>query len=88
MGVSVTFCGAAGEVTGSCHLVRAGGYQLLLDCGLIQGNPAAERRNHDPFPFDPVIGIRFTRDGHMPCDEKGFPKAPNSEQMGRILELG
>jgi metallo-beta-lactamase family protein len=51
--MDIQFLGAAREVTGSCMLVRAGGHQLLLDCGLIQGAPADEARNRDPFPFDP-----------------------------------
>jgi len=50
----VTFHGGAGEVTGSCHLVEAGGRRLLLDCGLVQGTRAEEQRNREPFPFDPA----------------------------------
>jgi metallo-beta-lactamase family protein len=49
----VHFHGAAGEVTGSLHEVEAAGQRLLLDCGMIQGSPEAERRNADPFPFEP-----------------------------------
>ena len=48
----VHFHGAAGEVTGSLHEVEAAGRRILLDCGMIQGSPEAERRNSDPFPFD------------------------------------
>lgn len=44
--------GAAGRVTGSCHLVQAGDFRILLDCGLIQGRRADEALNEDPFPFD------------------------------------
>ncbi|NIP72712.1 MAG: MBL fold metallo-hydrolase [Gammaproteobacteria bacterium] len=47
------FWGAAGEVTGSCHLVEAGGRRVLIDCGLIQGPPEREARNREAFPFDP-----------------------------------
>lgn len=50
----VTFHGAAGEVTGSMHLVEAAGKRILLDCGMIQGRREAELRNFDPFPFDPA----------------------------------
>lgn len=46
--------GAAQEVTGSCHLIEANGYRVLLDCGLIQGSPEEEAHNNDPFPFDPA----------------------------------
>ena len=44
--------GAVGRVTGSCHLVEAGGFRILLDCGLIQGRRSDESLNEDPFPFD------------------------------------
>src|SRR6056297_58124 len=50
----IEFCGAAREVTGSCHLVRVGGRRILLDCGLIQGRRADEDRNREPFPFAPA----------------------------------
>lgn len=50
----ITFHGAAGEVTGSCHLVEAAGKRLLLDCGLVQGSRKDEARNRESFPFDPA----------------------------------
>lgn len=49
----ISFHGAAGEVTGSLHLVEAAGERVLLDCGMIQGSPEAEARNADAFPFEP-----------------------------------
>ena len=49
----VTFHGAVGEVTGSCHEVEANGHRLLLDCGMIQGSDFDEARNSEPFPFEP-----------------------------------
>ncbi len=51
--LQVEFLGATGEVTGSCYLVRALGHRILVECGMIQGTPAHERRNRDPFPFEP-----------------------------------
>ena len=48
----VHFHGAAGEVTGSMHLVEAGGKRVLLDCGMCQGSREMEASNADPFPFD------------------------------------
>jgi metallo-beta-lactamase family protein len=36
--VKIKFCGAAREVTGSCHLLTLeSGFTILLDCGLYQG---------------------------------------------------
>ena len=52
--MQVQFHGAAGEVTGSMHLVEAGGRRVLLDCGMYQGGRALEARNLEPFPFDPA----------------------------------
>lgn len=50
--MEIEFYGAAGMVTGSCHILRVGDSQVLLDCGMIQGGRKAESRNRDPFPFD------------------------------------
>ncbi len=50
--MKITFCGAAGEVTGSCHLLEAGGKKILIDCGMFQGSQYADERNHEKFPFD------------------------------------
>ena len=52
--MEIRFHGAAGEVTGSCHLVEVGGRRVLLDCGVIQGDRRDEERNREPFPFDPT----------------------------------
>jgi len=46
--------GAAGCVTGSCHLIEVGDIRILLDCGLVQGGRKDEARNAAPFPFDPA----------------------------------
>lgn len=51
--MELNFHGAAGVVTGSCHHVKVGNHQLLLDCGLFQGPREEEARNVAPFPFDP-----------------------------------
>ena len=58
--MKITFCGAAGEVTGSQHLIECGKLTILLDCGLFQGHRAESRRKnenffHDPSNLDAVI---------------------------------
>jgi metallo-beta-lactamase family protein len=50
--MEIEFFGAAGEVTGSCHVLTVGGRQLLLDCGMVQGGRDAPQRNREPFPFE------------------------------------
>jgi metallo-beta-lactamase family protein len=53
--MQVTFYGAAGGVvTGSSHLLKAAGKQILLDCGMVQGDHNADATNAKPFGFDPV----------------------------------
>jgi metallo-beta-lactamase family protein len=49
----VTFCGACGSVTGSSTLLRWGDTQLLVDCGLYQGDEELEQLNWRKFVFAP-----------------------------------
>lgn len=51
--MKLEFYGAAGEVTGSCHILTTGKHRILLDCGMIQGSRKDEARNRAPWPFDP-----------------------------------
>ena len=50
--MQLEFFGAAGEVTGSCHVLTVGDKTILLDCGMIQGSRKQEKRNRNDFPFD------------------------------------
>ena len=51
---SLTFYGAAQEVTGSCHLLEsAGEYQFLLGCGMLQGGDDIRRIKFEKFKFNP-----------------------------------
>jgi metallo-beta-lactamase family protein len=52
---TVTFHGAAQEVTGSCHLLESPSLgRVLLDCGLQQGGDALDRLHQQEFPFSPA----------------------------------
>jgi len=52
---TLTFYGAAQEVTGSCHLVESPALgRVLLDCGLRQGGDASEHISKHDFDFDPT----------------------------------
>lgn len=52
--MKVKFCGAAGEVTGSAHLLTLDdGFSILLDCGLYQGNSEAWKNFNENWLFDP-----------------------------------
>ncbi len=49
---TLTFLGAAGEVTGSSTLLETDRARVLVDFGLFQGNPTQEARNADVPPID------------------------------------
>lgn len=51
--MEIEFYGATSGITGSCHIIRANGHLVLLDCGLIQGRRQEEEKNRNPFPFSP-----------------------------------
>ncbi|MFL5401858.1 MAG: MBL fold metallo-hydrolase RNA specificity domain-containing protein [Gemmatimonadales bacterium] len=48
----LTFWGAAGQVTGSMHLLEAAGARILLDAGLFQGRRAEAHSLNARLPFD------------------------------------
>ncbi|MGN6581490.1 MAG: MBL fold metallo-hydrolase RNA specificity domain-containing protein [Bordetella sp.] len=51
--MKISFHGADREVTGSCHLVEAGGARILIDCGMYQGGRELDEENAQEFGFDP-----------------------------------
>lgn len=53
MPLRLTFHGAAGQVTGSMHLLEAAGGRYLLDAGLFQGHRAETRALNANLPIDP-----------------------------------
>lgn len=67
----ITFFGAAGEVTGSCHLVETDRVCFLVDCGLFQGGKDAHSKNLAAFPFD-VRKIDFVVITHAHLDHSGL----------------
>ena len=51
--MKVKFLGAAGTVTGSCHVIETATARFAIDCGLHQGSEAIEDRNRDTDVYDP-----------------------------------
>lgn len=49
--MELTFLGAAREVTGSCHYLKVGGKNILIDCGMQQGPDEYE---HQEMPLAPA----------------------------------
>ncbi|MBI5676504.1 MAG: MBL fold metallo-hydrolase [Nitrospirae bacterium] len=66
MSITLSFHGGAGGVTGSCHLLSAGGLNILIDCGFFQGGFETEQRNRGDFGFDPAsIDYLLLTHGHL-----------------------
>ncbi len=53
--MQLEFIGAAREVTGSMHLLRAGGAHVLLDCGLFQGRRRESVTRNRERPMSPGL---------------------------------
>ena len=83
--MKITFCGAAGTVTGSCHLVEVDGLRVLLDCGFFQGARDQDQHNRDPFSFDPK-SLDVVLLSHAHLDHAGLlPRLVRDGFAGRIL---
>lgn len=67
--MKIEFFGAAGCVTGSCHLLKVQDKTILLDCGLYQGKDERERGN-DNFDFNPK-DIDYVILSHAHIDHSG-----------------
>ena len=73
----IQFLGAAGVVTGSKHLINTGdgtgkiGFQVLIDCGLFQGQKEWRDRNWDdlPIPAREIDAVVLT---HAHLDHSGW----------------
>ena len=81
---SVRFLGAAGVVSGSRHLVEAGGRRVLVDCGLFQGEKGLRERNWERFPVPPdsLDAVVLTH-GHI--DHSGWlPRLARDGFRGRV----
>ncbi len=82
--VSITFWGAAREVTGSMHLIETDGRRILLDCGLYQGKRkhAFERNRNLPFPASSIDAVILS---HAHIDHSGnLPSLIRSGYRGPI----
>jgi metallo-beta-lactamase family protein len=80
--MKIQFCGAAGEVTGSKHLITFNGKKILLDCGMFQGRrKESDEKNanllFDPKDLDAVIlsHAHMDHSGILPYWRKGATMA-------------
>lgn len=64
--IKIEFHGAARTVTGSSHLLRINGKNILLDCGLFQGKRDAAYQRNKTFDFDPAeIDVLILSHAHI-----------------------
>lgn len=69
--MEITFCGAAGTVTGSCYLIETGSYRFIVDCGMFQGNKEISNLNERDFLFNPA-DLDFVLLTHAHIDHSGL----------------
>ncbi|MBX3298242.1 MAG: MBL fold metallo-hydrolase [Acidobacteria bacterium] len=75
----ITFFGGVGSVTGSKYLLNSNGRNVLIDCGLFQGERELRERNWQDPPFDPtaIDAVIIT---HAHIDHTGW--------LPRLVKLG
>jgi len=82
--VEIEFVGAAREVTGSCHLVRANGKTVMLDCGLFQGRRSETREKNLRLPLS-IEELDAIVLSHAHIDHAGrLPLLAKNDYRGRI----
>lgn len=97
--MKISFHGACKEVTGSCHLVKSGKTQILIDCGMFQGGQNKKSLNKEPFGFNPkdidylvLTHAHLDHVGRIPLLHKqGFRgeiiSTPATRELARIVML-
>jgi len=85
--MKIKFWGAAGEVTGSQHLIEtAEGLKILLDCGIYQGNDEEQRASINYQWAAPPNEIDFVILSHAHIDHCGkLPKLVKDGYMGPVF---
>ena len=85
MNVSIRFLGAAQTVTGSKYLLDVDSQNVLIDCGLFQGQKELRLRNWETLPIDPAkINVVVITHAHI--DHVGYlPRLVKHGFTGKII---
>ncbi len=83
--MKIQFLGASKGVTGSCYYIETDKLSFLVDCGQFQGSIQEEKKNAEPFPFDPST-LDFVILTHAHMDHSGrLPKLTQRGFKGKIF---
>ncbi|MFL0269066.1 MBL fold metallo-hydrolase RNA specificity domain-containing protein [Candidatus Clostridium radicumherbarum] len=83
--MNLEFYGAAGCVTGSCHILNVNDKKILLDCGMYQGKDEKERGGNEFFNFNPK-DIDYVILSHAHIDHSGrIPLLYKQGFKGQVL---
>ena len=77
--------GAVRNVTGSCYIIETPSGNIMVDCGLYQGNRKMEALNRRPFAFEPT-DIKWVILTHAHIDHTGLvPRLVKEGYEGEII---
>ena len=83
--LTLSFLGAAGEVTGSSYLVDTGTVRVLVDCGMFQGGRDADAKNRAALGFD-VGALDAVLLTHAHIDHSGLLAGATSAIVADVLD--
>lgn len=82
--MELRFFGATGGTTGTCHMLRANGRTVLLDCGMFQGPRAWSRQKNAEFHFE-AARVDAVVQSHAHVDHSGkLPLLVRNGYKGQI----
>jgi metallo-beta-lactamase family protein len=84
--MNLSFHGAARSVTGSRHLLEAGGTRILLDCGMFQGRRDQARERNSHLGFDPK-SVQAVLLSHAHIDHSGALPVLTKERFSGSVHM-